>query len=263
MLRFLRYAERGCGLESLAEVTAEHVRGFVLAPSGGRQGAAPSVATSHLRRSAVRLLFRVLRQASVVEHDPTLDLVLPAAVIARGAAADRRRDRSGSELLVKDARGDSSACCVGARGSDGSDVGAFGDPDPRRGPRRGLASGLPGARRPIPVGAASPSGASRPSLDALPCLDASPDAPLVYDGAGSGESRQASACAAISETLRRAGLAGEPDVRPVSVAAWAGARILEQTGQIEAVARALGMRSLDRAARLIGWDWTTPDRADP
>ena len=63
------------------------------------------------------------------------------------------------------------------------------------------------------------------------------------------------------ETLRRAGLAGEPDVRPVSVAAWAGAQILEETGQIEAVARALGMRSLDRAARLIGWDWTHRDRA--
>jgi len=94
-------------------------------------------------------------------------------------------------------------------------------------------------------------------------LGASPAAPLVYEGSGSGESRQASACTAISETLRRAGLAGEPDVRPVSVAAWAGARVFEQTGQIETVARALGMRSLDRAARLIAWDWTAPDRAHP
>ena len=78
-------------------------------------------------------------------------------------------------------------------------------------------------------------------------VGAAPDAPLVYDGTGSEGSRQASACAAISETLRRAGLAGEPDVRPVSVAAWAGARILQRTGQIEAVARGLGVRSLDRA----------------
>ncbi len=109
----------------------------------------------------------------------------------------------------------------------------------------------------MPVGVSSATGASRRSPGASPSLGASPDTPLVYEGAGGGESRQASACAAISETLRRAGLAGEPDVRPVSVAAWAGARILEQTGQIEAVARALGVRSLDRAARLIGWDWTT------
>ena len=78
MLRFLRYVEFGCGLESLAEVTPQHVQGFVLAPSDGRKASPPSVATSHLRRSAVRLLYRVLRQASAVEHDPTLDLDLPA-----------------------------------------------------------------------------------------------------------------------------------------------------------------------------------------
>ena len=86
-------------------------------------------------------------------------------------------------------------------------------------------------------------------------MDAKPDATLVYEGDGSYESRQASACAAVSETLRRAGLAGEPDVRPLSVTAWAGTRVLQETGQIEAVAGALGIRSLDRAARLIGWDW--------
>ena len=78
MLRFLRYVEFGCGLESLAEVTPQHVQGFVLAPSDGRKASPPSVATSHLRRSAMRLLYRVLRQASAVEHDPTLDLDLPA-----------------------------------------------------------------------------------------------------------------------------------------------------------------------------------------
>jgi len=36
--------------------------------------------------------------------------------------------------------------------------------------------------------------------------------------------------------LTRAGLAGEPDVRPASVAAWAGRRILEETGRIDVVA---------------------------
>ena len=51
------------------------------------------------------------------------------------------------------------------------------------------------------------------------------------------------------------GLAGEPDVRPMSVAAWAGSRVFRERGRIDAVAHALGMRSLDRAAALIGWDW--------
>jgi len=52
-----------------------------------------------------------------------------------------------------------------------------------------------------------------------------------------------------------AGLSGEPDVRPLSVAAWAVVKIFEQTSRIEDVAGRLGMRSLDRAALLIGWDW--------
>ncbi len=81
------------------------------------------------------------------------------------------------------------------------------------------------------------------------------DQRLVYRGSGSAESRQASACIAIKEVLTRAGLGGEPDVRPVSVTAWAGRQILEETGRIEEVARRLGMRSLDRAAALIGFDW--------
>jgi hypothetical protein len=79
----------------------------------------------------------------------------------------------------------------------------------------------------------------------------------VYRGSGSAHSKQASACMVVGEVLVRAGLAGEPDVRPLSVTAWAGRRILEETGRIEQVARRLGMRSLDRAARLICFEWAT------
>jgi hypothetical protein len=31
---------------------------------------------------------------------------------------------------------------------------------------------------------------------------------------------------------------------------------MQATGRIEAVAAALGVRSLDAAARMIAWDWT-------
>jgi integrase len=87
-------------------------------------------------------------------------------------------------------------------------------------------------------------------------LKGDPASPLVYTGEG-GEAAQASSCVAISETLRRAGLGKEPDVRPLSVAAWVGFKILARGGAIDQVARALGMRSLDRAARMVGWDWRT------
>ena len=86
-----------------------------------------------------------------------------------------------------------------------------------------------------------------------------PKTRLTYAGSGTAERRQASSCLAIGETLRRAGLGGEPDVRPLSVAAWAGARVFAETGRIEAAASALGVRSLDRAARLVGFDWNDTD----
>jgi integrase/recombinase XerC len=81
------------------------------------------------------------------------------------------------------------------------------------------------------------------------------DPAIAYEGQGSEESRQASSCIAIAETLMRAGIGREPDVRPGSVVAWAGRRIFEETASIEEVARRLGIRSLDRAARFIGWGW--------
>ena len=81
------------------------------------------------------------------------------------------------------------------------------------------------------------------------------DLPLVYRGRSSPRSSQASSCIAIKQVLVKAGLGGEPDVRPLSVAAWAGQRIFKESGCIGEVARRLGLRSLDGAARLIGWEW--------
>ena len=81
------------------------------------------------------------------------------------------------------------------------------------------------------------------------------DPAVAYEGHGSEESGQVSSCVAVAETLRRAGIGREPDVRPGSVVAWAGRKVFEETGSIEEVARRLGMRSLDRAARFIGLSW--------
>jgi integrase/recombinase XerC len=78
---------------------------------------------------------------------------------------------------------------------------------------------------------------------------------VVYDGTGPPESAQASVSGAIGDVLQRAGLSEEPDVRPRSLTAWVGRSVFDETGQIEAVARRLGLRSLDRTARLICWDW--------
>src|SRR5207253_198558 len=92
-------------------------------------------------------------------------------------------------------------------------------------------------------------------LRALAERRASENTPIIYEGGGSAESQQASACLAISDTLASAALAAERDVRPVSIAAWRGRQVLDETGTIEQAALVLGVRSLDRAATLIGHDW--------
>ena len=79
---------------------------------------------------------------------------------------------------------------------------------------------------------------------------------LVYSGGCATGAGQVATCSAISTILVRAGVAGEPDIRPGSVAGWAGRRAFDTGADLAEVARMLGVRSLDQAARLIGWDWT-------
>ena len=78
LVRFTIFLDKGLRLRDIEQITAEHVRHFIVAsiskPSGPER---PSVATMHLRRSALRLYFRTLRQSGVEIGDPTQDLVLP------------------------------------------------------------------------------------------------------------------------------------------------------------------------------------------
>lgn len=259
MTQFLRFVDRALQLP-LSDVCRSHVERFVHAP--GADGVAPSVATAHLRRSAVRLLFRVLRSAGEVDHDPTLDLVLPprSSLAARPLTDDEVvLGRSFSEHTLGETR-QPSAWALAEATARTSELPVIlpqhADLDHRR-------VWIPGSTKTHSRWGAL-SGWGVEALDRrLHVLkrDGS-EGPIVYGGRGSAESRQASSCAAIADTLRRAGLAGQPDIRPVSVAAWAGRRVLEETGKIEAAAAALGMRSLDTTARLVAWDWQseTADR---
>jgi integrase/recombinase XerC len=251
--RFLRFVDRA-GIGSPGDVSPDLARAFVFARSG-RTNVAPSVATSHLRRSAVRLLFRVLRQLSLVEHDPTLDLALPprSSLQARPLTDDEiALGRSFSLHSLTETRRPAAWALAeaSARTSEiphvcGRDL----DLDAGR-------VWLAGSTKVEHRYASLTTWGAKALERRLETIGTDPDTPLVYEGRGSPESRQASACDAIGETLRRAGLGNEPDVRPLSVTAWAGQKVLDETGRIDAVARSLGMRSLDRAATLIGWDWT-------
>jgi hypothetical protein len=83
-------------------------------------------------------------------------------------------------------------------------------------------------------------------------------AAVAYAGSGNVESRRSFSSQAIRETLKRAGLTDDRYVRPASLTGWAGVRVMRETCRIGKVALALGVRSLDAAARMIVWDWTQP-----
>ena len=258
--RFGHFAAQAFELQGLDEVTPEHVAMFVHAHR--RDHVEASVATMHLRRSALRLLFRMARRMGMTAADPTVDLALDArsGVVGRPLTDDEVGVCRTAALHSLTSTRLSAAWALAEATARTAELPHLrvGDLD--------LDAGrvwIHGSPRTVPRWGAVDDWGIRQLVRHLRGLrpDPSPDTRLVYAGSGTAHSQQASSCQAIGETLRRAGLGGEADVRPISVAGWAGARIHIETGRIEATARALGVRSLDRAARLIGLDWQHP--ADP
>jgi integrase len=255
--RFGRFVVRAFGVTCLADVAPTHVEAFVR--SSTADGGLPSVATMRLRRSSLRLLFRAARDLGLVRGDPTLDLALPSRTNeaarpltdlelqrCRRAALE---DLSSTRLVVPWAFGEATA-----RTAEIPHL-RVGDLD------------LPGARVWIHGsnnteprwGTLTAWGVTQLERHLREHSPANDDASLTHRGSANPESRRAHSSQAIREILQRAGLTTDPYVRPASLAAWAGQRVLCATGQIEMAARALGMRSLDGAARFIGWDWIRGD----
>ncbi len=261
MTRFTAYLKRGHGVGSVHDIGPDHVKAFILAPvsdsSGHRQ---PAIATMHLRRTAVRLYFRIARQKGILTSDPTADLHLPprSGLWTRPLSSDEialcrsyslrtlTATRHPTALALAEATARTSEIphiVVSNLDLEGGRVWLHGSPKTE--PRWGYPSswGLRQLAR---------------RVDALK-VGPDQDPPLIYRGSGSEESRQAASCIAITQTLERAGLAQEPDVRPLSIVAWAGRTIFSETGRIDEVACRTGVRSLDGAARLIGWQWMKDD----
>ena len=249
--RFSRFAAEGCGLVDMDEVTPSIAQSFVTAPTS--TGEPPSISTMHWRRTALRLLFRAARRRGLVDGDPTLDLDLPprSSLGTRPLTDDEvtlcrsvaQWSLAGSRRAAVWALGEATCRSSELPNVTGDDV----DLDSGRvwigggkatEPRHGQLSdwGLVQVRARIKE------------------LETS-SLPLVYSGRSPAGAGQVSGASALVDVLTRAGLNHEPDVRPGSVAAWAGRRVLEDTGRIDCAARALGVRNLDRAATIVGWDW--------
>lgn len=235
------------GAPSLTDVSAEHARDFVV--SRLNSGLPAALATQHNRRAVLRLIFRVARRFDPVLGDPTLDLWLPGAT----SLPTRPLDDDEVELCRDVAWWASSriaaAWALAEASARGAEMALVEDADIDF--VRGTVVLSGGARTAARTGVLTEWGAN--ALQRR--VRETEGGPITYSGEGRGNAGQVSTCRAISTVLVRAGLAGEPDVRPASVAGWAGRRVFESSGSIEDAARAMGVRSLDRAARLIGLDW--------
>lgn len=256
MGRFAGFVSTGHGVTDLAAVNQSMVDEFVDAPTS--TGQTPSATVRHLRRCAVRLLFRTARQLGLVDSDPTLDLELPARrpTAARPLTdAEVERCRAAA-LYLFDATRLPAAWALAEAGIRTGELAkvTVADVDFDAGVVH-----APGCRsaaaRAVPLTEWGAAQVGR-RLRALP---SDPARTLTYEGDGSDKSKQAASCIAITDCLTRAGLSQDPAVRPVSVTAWAGRKLFEETARIDEVAARLGMRSLDRAARLIGLDHRATD----
>jgi len=255
MTRFTAYLECGQHITSVGNISREHVEGFIFAPLPGSSGRRPAIATMHLRRTALRLYFRIARQEGILEGDPTADLRLPprSSLPVRPLTSDEIALCRSYSLKTLSATRQPAALALAEATARTSEIPhiAVSDLD-----LEGARVWLHGSRKTeARWGYPSRWGLHQLARRVEALKGAAHDPRLVYRGSGSEQSRQASSCIAITETLERAGLALESDVRPLSIVAWAAQSIFAETGRIDEVARRTGMRSLDRAARLIGWKW--------
>lgn len=250
--RFAQFSNKGFGIAWLDEVTPGVATQFLKAPAGG--GLAASVSLRHLRRLAVRLLFRVARSEGHQVGDPTLDIHLPPrSQLSTRPLADEEMMicRGAAQWSLEDTRRTAAWALAEAtcRTAELPFI-TVADVDLVR-----SRVWIHGGRRPAERWGRLDEWGVEQIGRRLAAVGKCPEAPVLYAGGDRGGAGQVAACSALQEVLVRAGLGGEPDVRASSVAAWAGRRILNETGRIDVVARRLGVRSLDRASRIIAWDW--------
>lgn len=209
-----------------------------------------------LRRSALRLLFRTARELGLLEGDPTVDLALPsrtnesARPLTDGEVDECRRvclhDLASTRLSVAWAFGEATA-----RTSEIPHI-TLADLD-----LSGRRVWIHGSSKTEPRwGALTDWGAGQVARHLRSLGNVEAATAVAYAGSGNVESRRSFSAQAIRETLQRAGLTGDRYLRPASLTGWVGVGVMRETRRIEAVALALGVRSLDAAARMIGWDWT-------
>jgi hypothetical protein len=208
----------------------------------------------HLRRSAIRLLFREARKMGITEADPGRDIDLPprSSLPTRPLTDDEiALSRSFSMMTMTETR-QPAAFALAEATARCSELPAITAVDLDLHRARVWLKGTSATR--ARWGTLTDWGIEQLARR-LERYSAPSEASIVCSGSRSSSGASASAHRAITLILQRAGLADEPDVRPNSVVAWRGRKALSEGATIDEVARLLGIRSLDRAAAFVGWDW--------
>lgn len=249
--RFERFAGAH-GVHLIGDVTPALVEAFVRSLTKGRSR--PAVATMHLRRASIRLLFKILREFGLSGTDPTADLVLPPRNgVAERPLTDLEVERGRwASLSTTTATRQPALWALGEAGASTREMAKATCSD------LDLAGGVVwlrgGPRTDARLAPLTEWGATQLGRRVRQ-LQGQPEGLLAFDRAVNEHGGRISAGATLSAILARAGLADDRDVKPRSLVAWVGRRVWLETGRIDEAARRLGMRSLDLTAELIGLDW--------
>jgi integrase len=244
------------GVASLRSATLTDCEGFVWAPTRRRQP--PSIFTVHLRRTAVRTLYRSLTRLwgeDVV--DPSRHLRLPPktrrvarpleddeVMLLRTAVLARSRDRTRAAAVVALAETTATTREISAMRWHDVDLDRH-------------SCLLPGAH-PIQPRRATLTGWAAAALTRHRDFAGNPggEQPVVHRGSSPPGSHagQAAMSNLLRQLLDAAGL-NDDDIKPASVRLWAPARALADGTRVEAVALMLGLTSLDATADLLSYRW--------
>lgn len=237
------------GVASSCEITEAHASAFVRSLT--RSKTEPSVATMHLRRTALRIFFREANALGVVSVDLTASVPLPPRSyrdLRPMTDGEIERCRSFAERMKGETRY-AVAWALAEATARVAELGAI------------RAEDLDLEEGQVWIGGSSNTDARWSTLTdwgvnqlrhvMMSRSKPPPDRSLLKPGTTS----RASIHELVASTLRQASLARTPGVRPNSIPAWRGAAELANGASIDEVAALLGMRSLDRAANFIGFDW--------
>lgn len=256
MREFALFAERGHAVRDVRDASPAIATAYLEAPTTAGQQPGPSL--QYFRRLAIRTLFRLCRENGFDVGDPTTDAVLPSRRPASfRPLLDNEIDLARSVVLAtRHCERAAAAWALAEATAQTAELAAVRRSDVDLAQTRVWVHGSP--RLTPRWGALTEWGVAQ-LTKRLTLIPSDADVRVIGGGEPGTALAQSTAVGLLGTTLTRAGLRKVDGVRPASVAAWAGRRFFDSTGRIDLTARCVGMASLDRTARFIGWNWADAD----